>query len=120
MYAITFFLCGVLAAIASAKTAATAPPFEVTQASIQEVTNGNTTFEFNVYDPDPLTNATAKCGYTWATGSNAYPQATYVCHNKHPNGLPTRANNSLGVVRQQQLCMEYGQLRGHQLLRVEH
>ncbi|KAK4545290.1 hypothetical protein LTR36_003470 [Oleoguttula mirabilis] len=79
MHAITFtfILSGLFTATIAARAVTTTPPFEVTRAKIHQVQGCNTTFEFMVYDPDPLTNATAKCSYTWKTGSSAYPQAEY-------------------------------------------
>lgn len=86
MYATAFILSALLAAAVSARTATTTPPFEVTKARIHAEQNCNTTFEFNVYDPDPLTNATALCSYTWETNSTAYPQGEYVSQPSRDSG----------------------------------
>ncbi|KAK5128934.1 hypothetical protein LTR85_000267 [Meristemomyces frigidus] len=82
MFATAFVLCALLATAVSARAATTTPPFEVTRAKIHAVKGCNTTFEFTVYDPDPLTKAMAMCSYTWETGSSAYPQNEYApCGN---------------------------------------
>lgn len=57
---------------------ATDQPFQISKLVIDTVENGNTTIKFNIYDPDPLTNATATCSGSWKAGSTDYPQDTYV------------------------------------------
>ncbi|KAK5134518.1 hypothetical protein LTR08_006435 [Meristemomyces frigidus] len=84
MHAIAYILAALFAATAFARPAATTPPFEVSHIKVHEANglNFNTTIEFTIHDPDPLTNATSECSYLWATGSNDYPQAQYApCGN---------------------------------------
>lgn len=69
---------GILAAHTFAAPAATSPPLEVTDLSIEKVDPGNVTITFNVYDPDPLTNSSTTCEGTWETGSKGYPTGSYV------------------------------------------
>ncbi|KAF2158681.1 hypothetical protein M409DRAFT_61462 [Zasmidium cellare ATCC 36951] len=58
------------------------PPFQVSKLVIDTVENGNTTIKFNIYDPDPLTNATATCSGSWKADSTDYPKDTYeLCGN---------------------------------------
>ncbi|KAK4505797.1 hypothetical protein PRZ48_003762 [Zasmidium cellare] len=58
------------------------PPFQVSKLVIDTVENGNTTIKFNVYDPDPLTNATATCSGSWKADTSGNPQTDYeLCGN---------------------------------------
>jgi len=93
MYASTLLLFGLLATCISARPAATSPPFEVTRLKTHIVEGGNTTIEFTVHDPDPLTNATQKCTGAWKTGSNGYPQGSYVCQLHSPPAHSSRSTD---------------------------
>ncbi|KAK5725973.1 hypothetical protein LTR15_004163 [Elasticomyces elasticus] len=76
-----FGLC-ILATFTSALPAAANKPFQVSKLAIQEIEGANTTIDFTVYDPDPLTNATAVCTGIWTTGTAGYPQSSYkTCGN---------------------------------------
>jgi len=64
-------------ALAAPTTTNTMPPLEITKIKLHQVHNGNTTIDFTVYDPSPLTNATQECSATWKTGSGGYPSGLY-------------------------------------------
>lgn len=84
MHASILTLTGVLAALGAAAPAATSQAFEITDLKTCEVDAGNTTIEFTVHDPDPLTDAYAKCTGVWKTGSGGYPSGSYVRSHRWP------------------------------------
>lgn len=67
-----------LTILASAGPMASAVPYHITNIKLDDCTTSNTTLSFNVYDPDPLTNATATCSGSWASGTDGYPKDSYV------------------------------------------
>ncbi|KAK5684854.1 hypothetical protein LTS10_002929 [Elasticomyces elasticus] len=84
MYGAALLLSGlcILATFTSALPAAANKPLQVSKLSIQEIDGANTTIDFTVYDPDPLTNATAVCTGIWTTGSAGYPQSSYTLRSR--------------------------------------
>lgn len=80
MHVITLAVIGLCAGLSAAAQLASAEAFDITNLSTHQVTGGNTTIEFTIHDPDPLTNTTTNCTGTWEEGTDNYPSPGYVCH----------------------------------------
>ena len=78
MQATAVVLTAFIAPLAMAAPAFSGQPLEITNLKTCEVAMGNTTVEFDVYDPDPLTLARARCTGSWEEGSGNYPSGGYV------------------------------------------
>ncbi|KAI6881199.1 hypothetical protein KC318_g16630 [Hortaea werneckii] len=83
MHAIKLAVIGLCAGLSAAAQLASADAFDITNLSTRQVTGGNTTIEFTIHDPDPLTNATTNCTGTWEEGTDNYPSPGYqTCTNR--------------------------------------
>ncbi|RMY85127.1 hypothetical protein D0862_11250 [Hortaea werneckii] len=82
MHATKLAVIGFCAGLSAAAQLASASAFDITNLSTHQVTGGNTTIEFTIHDPDPLTNATTTCTGTWEEGSDNYLSPGYqTCTN---------------------------------------
>jgi hypothetical protein len=54
----------------------TGKAYEITNLKLEDVSRGNVSINFNVHDPDPLTDATGTCSGSWPHGSE--PRDTFV------------------------------------------
>ncbi|RMX73409.1 hypothetical protein D0869_13633 [Hortaea werneckii] len=83
MHVITLAVIGLCAGLSAAAQLASAEAFDITNLSTHQVTGGNTTIEFTIHDPDPLTNTTTNCTGTWEEGTDNYPSPGYqTCTNR--------------------------------------
>ena len=80
MHVTSLAVIGLCAGLSAAAQQASASAFDITNLSTHQVTGGNTTLEFTIHDPDPLTNTTTTCTGTWAEGTDDYPSPGYVSH----------------------------------------
>ncbi|KAF1819782.1 uncharacterized protein K489DRAFT_373022 [Dissoconium aciculare CBS 342.82] len=53
----------------------TGKAYEITNLKLEDVSRGNVSINFNVHDPDPLTDATGTCSGSWPHGSE--PRDTF-------------------------------------------